>query len=120
MGPNIRTQALGFCAAALAFGAAPAAGDPGERQFLYCVASAETPGGNAYFTKVYPGSDAQSAANEDAFYKHIATKVDGEVLRNTTYCYTLDTFDEAGLDREEGVEVIRAQGWSPVEIAWRP
>ena len=120
MGPIIRTHALGICAATLAFGAVPAAGQTGERQFLYCVASADIPGGNAYFTKVYPGSFAESPDDEEAFFKHISSKVDADVMRNATYCYTLDTFEEAGLDREEGVEVIRSRGWSPVDIAWRP
>ena len=115
-----RTAALAGMAAAFALNAAPAAAQDDDRQFLYCVASAADPGGKAYFTKVYPGTWDQSPEDEEAYFNHIASKVDEDVERSTTYCYTLDTFDEAGLDREEGVDVIRESGWEPVEIAWRP
>ena len=91
-----------------------------ERQYLYCVASAATPGGKAYFTKVYPGTWDESFENEDAYFAHISKRMDTKVERSTTYCYALDSFDEAGLERDEGVEQIRKKGWEPVDVTWRP
>lgn len=120
MGLTTRKAAFGAIVLALTASAAPISIQASERQYLYCVASAAYPGGKAYFTKVYPGTWEQSPDDEEAYYEHISSKVDEEVERSTTYCYTLDSFDEAGLDREEGVDVVRASGWEPVDIAWRP
>ena len=99
---------------------APQLSASAERQFLYCVSSAAAPGGKAYFSHVYPGTWDQSADDEEGFYRHVSQRVDEGVERGTTYCYALDTFDEAGLDRAEGIEVVRKGGWDPVDITWRP
>lgn len=91
-----------------------------ERQYLYCVSSPSAPGGKAYFTRVYPGTWEQSMDDEDAYFEHVSKRMDAEVERSTTYCYALETFDEAGLEREEGLAQIRKSGWEPVDVNWRP
>ena len=99
---------------------APAYAQAPDRSYLYCVASASEPGGKAYFTEVYPGTWDQSADDEKSFFDHTSAKLDNGVERSTTYCYALDTFDEAGLDRDEGKAVVRKGGWEPVDVTWRP
>ncbi|EDL47761.1 hypothetical protein [Erythrobacter sp. SD-21] len=99
---------------------APAASATEDRPYIYCVASASSPGGKAYFSGVHPGTWDQYPDDEDAFFRHVSQRVDEAVERSTTYCYALDTFDEAGLDRQEGVETLRKGGWEPVDLTWRP
>lgn len=109
-------------AAALAAIAVPASSPAiaSDRQYVYCVSSASQPGGNAYFSSIYPGTWEQSVSDEEAYYKHVAARVDEQVERSTTYCYVLDTFDSATLDKDSGMNIIRNQGWEPVETVWRP
>ena len=99
---------------------APAYAQSPERSFLYCVASASEPGGKAWFTHVYPGTWEQSPDDEERYFAHVAAKLDDSVERSTTYCYALDSFDEAGLDREDGKASVQGQGWEPVDVTWRP
>lgn len=105
---------------AVAAALAPVQAAAQERQFVYCVSSAPTPGGKAYFTAVFPGTWDDAVASEDAYFDHVSRRLDEGVDRSTTYCYVLDSFDEAGLDRQEGVSIARNQGWKPVDITWRP
>ena len=105
-------------AASLAAMAAP--GAAADRQYVYCVASASEPGGKAYFSSIYPGSWEQSVSDEEAYFEHVSARVDGQVERSTTYCYVLDTFDGATLDKDSGKTMVRNQGWEPVDTTWRP
>ena len=116
---NVRIASCTFVLCVLAL-LAPAYAQSPERSFLYCVASASEPGGKAYFTGVYPGTWEQSADDEDSYFGHVSAKLDDGVERSTTYCYVLDTFDEAGLDRDEGKSIVSKQGWEPVDVTWRP
>lgn len=116
---NIRMASVTLALAVLAV-LAPAYANAPDRQFLYCVASASQPGGKAYFTGVYPGTWEQSVDDEASYFGHVSAKLDETVERSTTYCYALDTFDEAGLDRDEGKAMVSNQGWQPVDVSWRP
>ena len=91
-----------------------------EKQYVYCVASASEPGGNAYFSSIFRGTWEQSVMDEEAYFNHVSARVDDGVGRSTTYCYVLDTFDEATLDKDSGMSMVRKQGWEPVEMSWRP
>ena len=99
---------------------APAYAQSPGRSYLYCVASAAEPGGKAYLSGVYPGAWEQAAADEERYFAHVSAKLDDAVERSTTYCYAQDTFDEAGLEREETQSFLKEDGWEPVDVTWRP